>query len=80
MNVIYAILGIVPAVLFFINIRNAADVLCRIIGGFAFLIIYNMLAPAFSFMPVGINLISSAVAGIIGIPGWILLLCCNCLL
>ena len=75
MNTLTIILGVILATLFFINIKNAADVLCRIVGGFAFLLLYNMTAPVFTLQSVGINLISSLVAGILGLPGGLLLVC-----
>ena len=77
MNYIYSVLGLVLTTLFFLNIRSAADLLCRIVGGFALLFIYNAAAPLISLTPVGINLISSSVAGIMGLPGAVLLICCN---
>lgn len=75
MNILLIILGALLCILFFLNIKNAADVLCRIIGGFALLYLYNMLAPMFGFNAVGINLLSAIIAGGMGIPGGILLLC-----
>ena len=77
MNTLTIILGIVLVILFFLNIKNAADVLCRIVGGFAFLLLYNMIAPVFSLQGVGINLISSLVAGVMGLPGGVLLVCAS---
>lgn len=75
MNVLLIILGVLLCILFFLNIKNAADVLCRIIGGFALLYLYNMVAPMMGLSAVGINLISALIAGAMGIPGGILLLC-----
>lgn len=69
MNVLFIILGIVLTVLFFLNIKSAADILCRIIGGFALLLIYNHIAGVFSLNMAGINLFTSFVAGMLGIPG-----------
>lgn len=80
MTVIYAILGLVLTVLFFLNIKSAADILCRIAGGFALLIIYNSLAPMLSLTAVGINAASALICGIMGFPGGLLLLCCSFLL
>ena len=72
MEILYIILGVVLTVLFFLNIKNAADLLCRIIGGVCFLIIYNT---AFPFLPeAGINLVSGTVAGLLGIPGGLLII------
>lgn len=75
MNTVLLILGVVLTVLFFLNVKNAADVLCRIIGGFAVLFIYNAFAPMLSLSTVGINIISALCSGILGVPGSILLLC-----
>ena len=75
MNILLIILGALLCILFFLNIKNAADILCRIIGGFALLYLYNMLAPMMGFKGVGINLLSALIAGGMGIPGGILLLC-----
>jgi len=73
MTVIYIILGIILTVLFFLHIKSAADILCRIIGGFAFLYIYNSVAYGLPLL--GINVISAAVCGILGLPGLGLLIC-----
>lgn len=75
MNTALLILGLVLLLLFFLNIKSAADVLCRIIGGFAVLLIYNHLAGIFSLDIVGINLFSALIAGVMGLPGGILLFC-----
>ncbi len=72
MEILYIILGVVLTVLFFLNIKNAADILCRIIGGVSLLIIYNTV---FHGLPaVGINLISGTVAGLLGLPGGLLII------
>ncbi len=73
MTAIYIILGIILTVLFFLHIKSAADILCRIIGGFAFLYIYNSVAYGLPLL--GINVISAAVCGILGLPGLGLLIC-----
>ena len=39
------------------------------------LYLYNMLAPVMGFKGVGINLLSALIAGGMGVPGGILLLC-----
>ncbi len=73
MEILYMILGTVLTALFFLNIKNAADLLCRIIGGISLLIVYNT---AFPFLPgVGINLVSGTVAGLLGLPGVLLIIC-----
>lgn len=77
MNIVFPVLGALLAVLFFLNIQNAAALLCRIIGGFAVLFVYNMLSPALSLNCVGINLLSALVTGILGVPGGVLLLCAS---
>ena len=73
MTVIYIILGIVLTVLFFLNIKNAADILCRIVGGMGILIVYNTVMT--SSTQVGINLVSAIIVGLLGLPGGLLLLC-----
>lgn len=73
MEILYIILGVVLVVLFFLNIKNAADILCRITGGIGVLILYNTI---FSHLPhAGINLISGTAVGILGLPGGIMVLC-----
>ncbi len=73
MTVIYIILGILLTVLFFLNIKSAADILCRIIGGFCFLYIYNMVTVHFLPETIGINIISATICGLLGLPGSIML-------
>ena len=75
MTVVYIISGILLTVLFFLNIKNAAEFLCRIIGGFFFLYIYNTVAPMLTLPLLGINVISATVSGLLGLPGSLLLLC-----
>lgn len=69
-------LGVLLTALFFLHIKSAADILCRIIGGFSVLLIYNALALHFCVPEVGINLFSAITAGLLGIPGGALLICC----
>lgn len=77
MEILLIILGAVLTVLFFLHIKSAADLLCRIVGGFAFLIIYNSAAP-FIFLPaLGINAISAVLCGILGLPGGAMLILLN---
>lgn len=72
MTAVYIILGILLTVLFFLNIKKAADILCRIIGGISVLIIYNT---TFPFLPgAGINLVSGTIAGLLGLPGILLVI------
>lgn len=72
MTVVYIILGSLLTALLFLNIKNAADLLCRIIGGVSLLIIYNTV---FHGLPaVGINLVSGTVAGLLGLPGGLLII------
>ena len=73
MTVIYIILATVLTALLFLKINYAADFLCRIIGGIGVLIIYNTVFP--SFPPIGINLVSGTVVGLLGLPGGIMVLC-----
>ena len=75
MTVFYIILGSLLTVLFFLHIKSAADILCRIIGGFCFLYIYNMAAVHFLPETIGINIITAAIFGFLGLPGALLLLC-----
>ncbi len=73
MEILYIILGVVLVVLFFLNIRSAADILCRTVGGIGALIIYNTVFSAFS--SVGVNLISGFTVGLLGLPGGLLIIC-----
>lgn len=73
MNTLFIILGVILALLFFLNIKPASEVLCRIVCGFAVLIGYNAVAPALLLVPIGINLISALLIGIFGAPGAIML-------
>ena len=77
MNFLIVFLGLLLLVLFFFNIKKAADILCRIIGGAFFLMLYNRLIPFIPLPLLGVNLISSAVCGTLGIGGWALLICCR---
>ena len=73
MEILYIILGVVLTVLFFLNIKNAADILCRTAGGIGMLILYNTVFPS---LPIaGINLVSGSIAGFLGLPGGLLLIC-----
>lgn len=77
MEILLIMLGAVLTVLFFLHIKSAADLLCRIVGGFAFLIIYNSVAPIVSLPTLGINAISAALCGILGLPGGAMLILLN---
>ena len=77
MEFLLIILGVVLMILFFLNLKSAALALCRIAGGFLFLIIYNYSAQMISFPAVGINLITAVVCGFLEIPGLVLLICCR---
>ena len=70
------ILGVILTLLFFLHIKSAADILCRIIGGFAVLFVYNALAVKFSLPVVGINFLSAVISGLLGLPGGGLIVCC----
>ena len=74
MNTIFILLGAVLALVFFLNIKPAAEVLCRIVCGFALLLCYNMVAAPLSWVTIGINLISSLIVGIFGFPGGVMLI------
>lgn len=69
------VLGVLLTAVFFLHIKSAADILCRIIGGFSLLLIYNAAALHFSVPAVGINLFSAITAGLLGLPGGVLLIC-----
>jgi len=77
MEFLLIIIALVLGVLFSFNIKSTAAILCRIAGGFAFLLVYNSVAPHIGLPPVGINIISSAICGILGVPGGLLLICLN---
>ena len=77
MEFLLIIIALVLGVLFTLNIKSTAAILCRIAGGFAFLLIYNSVAPHLNLPPIGINIISSAICGILGVPGGLLLVCLN---
>ena len=80
MNVLYIIMGLLLTVLFFINMKTASDILCRIIGGFSALFVYNTIASFVSLTLIGVNLASALVCAILGIPGGLLLICAAVLL
>ncbi len=75
MDVLLIFGGALLLALFFLNMRTAADVLCRIICGFMILLLYSSVAPAAALPIVGVNLITALIIGFLGIPGGILLLC-----
>ena len=73
MDFVYLLLGLVSAVILLINIKNAADIICRFAGGFILLIIYNTIAAALAFPPIGVNAVSASLCGLLGIPGGLML-------
>ncbi len=73
MNTIFILLAGVLILVFFLNIKPAAEVLCRVACGFSLLICYNVVAALLILKPIGINLISSLIIGVFGLPGGILL-------
>ncbi len=75
MTVLYIILGILLTGLFFLNIKNAAEFICRIIGGVVMLIIYNSVASFLHLPLLGINLITVLAVGFLGLPGGVLMVC-----
>ena len=79
LNFLMFFLGIILCVLFFLNIKSAANILSRIVGGFLFLILYNTLAPMLSVSTIGVNIVTAAVCGILDIFGFLLLLFLNIL-
>ena len=77
MEFLLIIFAIALGVLFFLNIKSAALILCKIVGGFSFLLIYNAIAPQIGLPLPGANLLSASICGILGLPGGLLLLCLN---
>ena len=73
MEFLLIIIAVVLGGVFFLNMKRTALILCRIVGGFLFLLLYN----ALPLPSVGINLVTAAVCGVLEIPGWLLLLCLN---
>lgn len=78
MEILYIILGVVLTVLFFLNIKNAAGILCRTVGGVVTLILYSSVFPALPI--IGINIVSGAIVGMLGLPGGLLIFCLGMLL
>ena len=79
LNYLLFSLGIILSVLFFLNIKSAANILCRIVGGFLFLIIYNTVAPMISLVPIGTNIVTATICGTLGLSGAVLLVLLNIL-
>ncbi|MBE7034270.1 MAG: hypothetical protein E7406_08610 [Ruminococcaceae bacterium] len=77
MEFLLIIIALVLGAVFSFNAKSTAAILCKVAGGFAFLLIYNSIAPRIGLPSVGINIISSAVCGILGVPGGLLLICLN---
>ena len=75
MDVLLIFGGALLLILFFMNMRTAADVLCRIMCGFIILLLYNSAAPFAALPIVGVNLVTAVIIGFLGLPGGILLLC-----
>ena len=78
MTVVYLILGIVLTAVLFLNIKSAADILCRTVGGVVTLILYSSVFPALPI--IGINIVSGAIVGMLGLPGGLLIFCLGMLL
>lgn len=74
MKSLLLILGGVLTVLFFLNIKPASEVFCRILCGFCVLIAVNSALVFFSSATVGVNLITALLTGIFGAPGVIFIL------
>lgn len=74
LDYLFIFLGIILCVLFFLNIKSAANILCRIVGGFLFLILYNTIAPMASLSTVGVNLATATVCGFLDVSGAVLLI------
>ena len=73
MNALFTMLGGLLALIFFLNIKPAAEVLCRITCGFLLLVCYNAVAYPLLLSPIGVNLISSLIVGVFGLPGGLML-------
>ena len=69
MDSIITILGALLALLFFLNIKPASEVFCRILCGFSVLIALNSVLMIFSPVAVGVNLITAIIIGVFGAPG-----------
>lgn len=69
MDSVLTILGMLLALLFFLNIKPASEVFCRILCGFSVLIALNSAFMMFSPVRVGVNLITALIIGIFGAPG-----------
>ncbi len=74
MKSLLLILGTVLCLLFFLNIKPASEVLCRILCGFCVLIAVNSVLVFFSSVSLGVNLITALITGIFGAPGIIFIL------
>lgn len=73
LNTLYIIFGICAAALFFLNLRAAAELLCKTIFGLSLLVIYNMAGASAALTPIGINAVSALVVGVLGLPGGVML-------
>ena len=74
MNTILIIAAVFLAVLFLLNIRPFSVVLCRLFCGFVLLFILNYSAAFLGLPSVGINIFSATIAGLLELPGCLLLL------
>ncbi len=77
MNFLLIFLGFLLFVLFFANIKSAATLLCKVAGGFVFLILFNTVSPLISLAPVGANIVSAFICGTLDISGAVLLILLN---
>ncbi len=77
MGFLLIVFAIALGVVFFLNIKSSALILCKVAGGFIFLLIYNSIAPRIGMPVLGANLLSASICGILGVPGGLLLLCLN---
>lgn len=77
MEFLLIIIALALGVVFFLNIKSAASFLCRTVGGFAFLLVYNSIAPQIGMPLLGANLFSASICGMLGVPGGLLLICLN---
>lgn len=73
MKIVYIIGGIALGVPILLNMRCAAEALCRAAVGFFALLGYNMISAAAGLAPVGVNALSAMIVGFLGLPGGALL-------
>ena len=73
MNILMWTVAIIFVLVFFLTARSVVEFLCRGVAGFALVILYNAACNAFCLVPISVNLVTSYIAGIFGLPGIALL-------